>query len=165
MLPRLPLAILSLLACPQGPVPDRPTSRPDSRGSAPAVAELTVRAKECAAIPTRRLSTAFAFQIVAVAHDITGILAGSREDLAFRTFQGADRQDGKDAATRLLEFLGARPRPAPAGQEHRLEQAYDLADLGELHLLIVRPASPAEALWILTDAKGRRITFAPHRNH
>jgi hypothetical protein len=83
--------------------------------------------------------------------------ARAADEIGFRTFDGADQQDGKDAAHACSS--SCRPGRGRRGRA-RLRVA---GPRRAAAALIARPRRPAEELWILTDAKGRRVVFAPFR--
>jgi hypothetical protein len=65
---------------------------------------------------------------------------------------------GKDAATRTLELLDAKP--GERDPVDTLRRPCVLGDVGPLRLTILRRAPTAEDLWILERADGRRETIA-----
>jgi hypothetical protein len=167
-----PSCLVLLLALTQDPNPPRsaPTAEnPDPNPRrAPAVAELVVRPVRVIARPTRRASCTFEFEVVRVDSD-AGKLLGDRVragTLRFGCYQGADRQDGKDAEQRL-DWLIGRGTPEEATEQARVRGLARLfpEDAGELRLWIILPSDPVQELWLLRDARDRRITLAPGTNN
>jgi hypothetical protein len=146
------LALLPFIARGQEPGPKRPDP--------PAITILEVRATELAAMPTARLSYHCAFEVVRVVHDGARLTEGERalvrdNRFTFRLFQGADRQDGKDAFERLSKLLQAQGDEPTAGRERR----YTIGHQDTMTLTIVRRPNTADLL-ILERADGGRVTLS-----
>jgi hypothetical protein len=129
------------------------------------VSVLEVRATAAASLSTRLLSYGFDFEIVRVIDDAAGVAAAQGTPLEgkldYRCFQGFDKQSGKDAATRLLELLDAKP--SEVEPVDWVQRPYVLGDSGVLRLIILHRAPALRDLWILERADGRRTTIAVGR--
>ncbi len=146
------LALLLVAACaapkPAAPPPE-PAPVPAVGPHAAAVRE--VRPVSAAAIDTRRLSYLFEFVDVA-----------TNGHIYFRTFQGADVENGKDAASRLIELLDATPGERKS--ETIWERPFVLASTGTLRFSILSRPLPERDSWIFERPDGRRASVTPGRN-
>lgn len=131
-----------------------------------AVSVLEVRASSAASIDTRRLSYRFEFEVLRTIEDGAGVggEGGLVRDgkIGFGCFQSADVQSGKDAASRTLELLDAKPGERDPAESVR--RPYVLGDVGVIRLTILRRTPAAEDLWILERPDGRRVTIAYGRS-
>ena len=147
------LALLPFIARGQEPGPRKP---PDP----PAITILEVRAAQLSAMPTARLSYQCAFDVVRVVHDGARVTAGERalvrdNRFSFRLYQGADRQDGKDAFERLSTLLQAYGDEPNAERERR----FTIDHKDTMTLTIVRRPNTAD-LMILERADGSRAVLS-----
>jgi hypothetical protein len=156
--------VTSLLALAIGAVSQ---DTPPTQEPAPTVtiSVLEVRATAATALSTRLLSYDFEFEIVRVIDDAARVTAAggtAREGkLDFRCFQGFDKQSGKDAATRLIDLLDAKP--SELEPVDWVQRPYVLGDSGVLRLTILCRAPALRDLWILERSDGRRATIAVGR--
>jgi|SRR5688572_2302040 len=156
-----PLFALAIAAVSQ----DTPPTQEQEPAPPVEVSVLEVRATAAASLSTRLQSYGFDFEIVRVIDDAAGVAAARgtalEGKLAFRCFQGFDDQSDKDAPTRLIELLDAKPSELdPPDWVHR---PYVLGDSGVLRLTILRRAPALRDLWILERSDGRRATIAVGR--
>ncbi|HZN41081.1 MAG TPA: hypothetical protein VFD82_19900 [Planctomycetota bacterium] len=147
------LALLLITARGQEP-PPRKAQDP------PAVTILEVRAAQLSALPTARLSYNCAFDVVRVVHDAAKLTQGEHAQVrdnrfTFRLYQGADRQDGKDAFERLstlLKAYGDEPNP-------ERERRFTIDYKDTMTLTIVRRPNALDLL-IFERADGGRATLS-----
>lgn len=121
---------------------------------------------DAVAIATRRQSFGFRFAIESVIEDGAGLAGGDGPaapgpSLALRMYQGADRQGGKDAVSRLMELLEiGRGERDP---ENLTRTTLPIGRKDRLRLTLLRRFG-ANELWILERADGARVVIE-RRNH
>jgi hypothetical protein len=144
------LALVVLAACttpaPEPALPPAPAEPP------PGTTVLQVRAVSAASIETRRLSYRFIFEV-----------EGTGELIHYGTYLGADLENRKDAAERLLDLLDAVP--GPFDPQDAIRRPYVLPAIETLTLTIERRDPSEGDLWTFERADGRRarLVFGKYR--
>ena len=137
----------------QEPAPKKPADPP-------AITILEVRATQLSSMPTARLSYHCGLEVRRVVSDGAKLAEGERAQvrenrLTLRLFQGADRQDGKDAFERLAMFLQAQG-DAPSKER---ERRYVIGYTETMTLTVVRRPNTPDLL-IFERGDGGRVVLS-----